>query len=173
LDNGTATIETGGTDAGALGSLLGHALLALRSSQPKLVEHYLTQAHELVATRCVPTEHRGLAPWQMRRVKAFVEQNATFDLSVARAAALVDRSPSYFCRAFRAACGRTFHQFVLDVRLARARDLMLTTQRSLADIAAECGLSDQAHLCRVWRRAYGSSPARWRRAVTPGRVAVD
>jgi AraC family transcriptional regulator len=41
---------------------------------------------------------------------------------------------------------------------------MLSTQQPLRDIAAECGLADQAHLTRLFRKIVGESPAAWRRA---------
>jgi hypothetical protein len=44
---------------------------------------------------------------------------------------------------------------------------MRTTQEPLSQIAVACGLCDQAHLCRVFRRLIGMSPSAWRRAV-PG-----
>jgi AraC-like DNA-binding protein len=41
--------------------------------------------------------------------------------------------------------------------------LMMTSAASLSEIALSVGFSDQAHLCRLFRRAFGQSPASWRR----------
>ncbi len=53
--------------------------------------------------------------------------------------------------------------------MARARQLMLTTSQSMSEIALACGLLDQAHLCRTFRKATGTTPGAWRRnhAVGP------
>jgi AraC-like DNA-binding protein len=40
---------------------------------------------------------------------------------------------------------------------------MLTSAESLSEIALSVGFSDQAHLCRLFRQAFGQSPASWRR----------
>jgi AraC-like DNA-binding protein len=49
---------------------------------------------------------------------------------------------------------------------------MLSTAKPLCDIAIECGLADQAHLSRLFRKVVGETPAAWRRSrfnpVNPG-----
>jgi AraC family transcriptional regulator len=40
---------------------------------------------------------------------------------------------------------------------------MITSSASLSEIALSVGFSDQAHLCRLFRQAFGKSPSRWRR----------
>ena len=65
-----------------------------------------------------------------------------------------------FFRRFRAAVGVSPYQYWLRCRLGHARRLILSEghRRSLADIAAEAGFYDQAHLCRHFRRVFGQSP---------------
>jgi hypothetical protein len=43
--------------------------------------------------------------------------------------------------------------------------MMSTTQEPLSQIAIACGLCDQAHLCKVFRRMIGMSPSAWRRTM--------
>jgi AraC-like DNA-binding protein len=53
--------------------------------------------------------------------------------------------------------------------MERAQGLMLSTDKPLSEIAAECGLADQPHFTRLFRRVVGESPAAWRRArANPG-----
>jgi AraC-like DNA-binding protein len=40
---------------------------------------------------------------------------------------------------------------------------MMTSAEPLSEIALSVGFSDQAHLCRLFRQAFGQSPASWRR----------
>jgi AraC family transcriptional regulator len=52
---------------------------------------------------------------------------------------------------------------VVKRRLEKACHLMISSSASLSDIALSVGFSDQAHLCRLFRQAFGQSPAGWRR----------
>jgi len=67
-------------------------------------------------------------------------------------------------RDFRAAYGTSPRTFRTMRQLDRARRL-ITQGNSLADAAAEAGFSDQSHMTRMFKRAYGLTPVRWANAV--------
>jgi AraC-like DNA-binding protein len=77
---------------------------------------------------------------------------------------LVRLSSFHFCRAFRESVGDSPHGYVMRRRVERAQGLMLTTDTSLGQIAADCGLADQAHFNKLFRKFVGESPGAWRRA---------
>jgi AraC-like DNA-binding protein len=114
------------------------------------------------------TARGGLAPWQSRRVERHIEAGLEAGLAVHDLARLVSLSPSHFCRAFKESFGAPPHAYVLSRRIERAKALMLTTSERLSAIALACGLADQAHLCRAFRRIVGTSPAAWRRDHAQG-----
>jgi AraC family transcriptional regulator len=109
---------------------------------------------------------QGLAPWQLRRVLSFIEANLSTSIRNQDLAAIIRLSTTHFNVAFRNSVGESPHGYLIRRRVERAQGLMLSTDRSLSDIAAECGLADQAHLTRLFRRMVGESPAAWRRART-------
>ena len=106
---------------------------------------------------------------QQRRIRhavALMEANFASKLTrdeVARAAGL---SPFHFSRLFHRVVGLAPHQYLLRCRLRHAQKLLLVSGegRSIADVAAEAGFADQAHLDRHFFRAYGVSPQQFRRA---------
>lgn len=112
----------------------------------------------------------GLAPWQRIRIIRHVDANLTDRLSTVQLAALVRLSASHFCRAFKTNMGCSPHEYVIRCRIVRAKTLMLETGISLAQVALECGLADQAHLSRLFRRRVGISPSAWRRGQELRRV---
>jgi AraC family transcriptional regulator len=110
----------------------------------------------------------GLAPWQVRRVTAYVDANLDKTIRNGDLAAVARLSPCHFNRVFRNSVGDPPHLYIIRRRIERAQGLMLSTDSSLSEIAAECGLADQAHFTRLFRRLAGDSPAAWRRArVSP------
>lgn len=110
----------------------------------------------------------GLAPWQVRKVSAYVEAHIDTPISTTDLAKLAGLSVFHFCRAFRTSFGETPHGYVMRRRIERAQGMMLQTNAPLAQIAIECGLADQAHLNKSFRRFVGVSPGAWRRARLEG-----
>jgi AraC family transcriptional regulator len=112
----------------------------------------------------------GLAGWQIRRVVAFVEQHLDTPIRVDDLSAIAQLSVVYFSRAFKKTFDEAPHAYIVRRRLARARHLMLTSDMPLSEVALSCGLADQAHLCKLFRKAVGLSPAAWRRERRAGPV---
>jgi len=106
----------------------------------------------------------GLAPWKARKVSAYIEAHLDSTIATADLAGLVKLSVFHFCRAFRASFGESPHTYVMRRRVECAQGLMLRTNSPLAQIATQCGLSDQAHFSKSFRRFVGESPGAWRRA---------
>jgi transcriptional regulator GlxA family with amidase domain len=106
----------------------------------------------------------GLAPWQIRKATAHIESNLDRSLRSSELAKLVRLSPAHFSRTFRNSFGCSPLEYVTRRRIERAQGLMLSTDTPLAQIALDCGLADQAHFSRLFRRVVGESPSIWRRA---------
>jgi AraC-like DNA-binding protein len=106
----------------------------------------------------------GLAPWQVRRLRTHIEGNLGGTIYCEDLARLVSLSLSHFMRAFKESFGCAPHAFLIRRRMEHAQGLMLTTDEALGQIALMCGLADQSHLTRLFRKWVGESPAAWRRA---------
>ncbi len=104
-----------------------------------------------------------MAPWQVARVKRYVEDNMSRTVAINELAELARLSTSYFSAAFKTSFGLSPHSYVIAQRVERAKQLMLSTDAPLCEIALDCGLADQAHLSRIFRRATGTTPSAWRR----------
>lgn len=105
----------------------------------------------------------GLAPWQIERVKAHIEAHLDGAIRIEDLTVITRLSPSYFSLAFRRSFGETPHAYLVRRRIVRAQELMLMTDEPLSQIAIACGLCDQAHLSKLFRRATNMSPNLWRR----------
>jgi AraC family transcriptional regulator len=112
----------------------------------------------------------GLAPWQIRKVKAYVEDNLGAPIRVGVLAGCCRLSVSYFSVAFKRSLGETVQSYLARRRVERAQDLILTTDQPLSQIALDCGFCDQAHLSRMFHRLIGVAPNRWRREMVVSRV---
>lgn len=154
---------------GVLAELLTEARSALPASPAdaeyciKRAADLLSQAQEIVARDKLAINPGGLAPWQARRAQAMIEKSLGEKLSISNLAEAARLSPGHFRRAFRHTFGIAPHGYILRRRIERAKELMLTTNDALADIALACGLADQSHFSSVFRRIERESPNAWRR----------
>jgi AraC family transcriptional regulator len=123
----------------------------------------LTTSPETAAAVPARAPRGGLAPWQVRRVAAYVHVHIGTSLRASELAKLVRLSYSHFNRAFKVSFRETPTAYIMRQRMRLAQDKMLTTGHPLSQVALECGLCDQAHFSRMFRRIVGESPRLWRR----------
>jgi AraC family transcriptional regulator len=105
----------------------------------------------------------GLPAWQTRKIIAHVEANLSRRVHIGELARLLGLSASHFCRAFKCSFGAAPRDYVLRRRIEVAQALMLTTSEPLSSIAVGCGMCDQQHFARTFRRIVGETPSAWRR----------
>jgi AraC-like DNA-binding protein len=86
------------------------------------------------------------------------------DTSVMVLARACGQSTKHFSRAFCQSIGLPPHQWLLQRRVDKAKQLLRDSRSPLADVAVDCGFADQSHFTRVFTRAVGISPGQWRRA---------
>jgi AraC family transcriptional regulator len=105
----------------------------------------------------------GLSPAALRRVQLFVEANLERTIRLNDLAGRAGLSLYHFARAFRISAGKTPGAFVEQRRIERAKQLITQSDRSLAEIAVECGLGTQSRLTTTFKRRTGFTPAELRR----------
>jgi AraC family transcriptional regulator len=81
---------------------------------------------------------RGLAPWRIRRLQAFVEEHLSQSILLADLSDVVGLSVPQFSRAFGQSFGEPPHVYLIQRRLDRARHLMLTSDIKLSEVAGAC-----------------------------------
>ena len=126
----------------------------------------LIHDHSSAAARPTPPARKmGLSERQLRRAIDFIEANLEHDPALPEVAAVVGLSPVYFARQFRITTGLAPHQYLLRVRIERAKRLLSNGELPIAAVALECGFCHQEHLTRVFRRQCGTTPAAYRASL--------
>jgi AraC family transcriptional regulator len=109
-----------------------------------------------------PILRGGFAAWQSQRLAAHVDANLACKIVIKELASSLDFSVGHFCRAFKCTFGMPASIWIRQRRIEFAQGLMLTTRASLSEIALNCGMSDQSHFTRSFRRIVGEAPSSWR-----------
>ena len=74
----------------------------------------------------------------------------------------VGMSYSYFSRTFKSVTGKTFSEFLEDIRLDNAKKLLLTTDKTVAEIAYDSGYNDTCYFIAEFRKKSGVTPKQFR-----------
>ncbi len=108
--------------------------------------------------------HRGgLSTSQKRRAVDLLSKGTYSDVRLAIVARECGLSVSHFARSFKTSFGQPVHRWVIGQRVARAKELLLSSNESLLEIAYQAGFCDQASFNRTFAKLTGTSPGRWRR----------
>jgi AraC family transcriptional regulator len=132
-----------------------------------MLQHYPEDSGPVPKPTKTADEHNragALLPWRSRRILAHIEKNLYRPVSSCELAEVVGLSDSHFSKAFRIRFGVSVHAYVTFRRIEVSRHLMLTTAAPLSEIALSCGMSDQAHFTKVFKRMVGQPPRRWRKS---------
>lgn len=145
-------------------------VLRPHSTSGALVEALVT-AFVLELCRVVRRDERpsertgGLADWQIDRVRSLVSGAGPRIPTVTEIARRCGISVRHLTRGFRAAQGMTLHDYIAEVRLSRAREMLSEGRKPLKVVAAEAGFASPSHFSATFRRAIGCSPSEYRANV--------
>jgi AraC family transcriptional regulator len=95
------------------------------------------------------------------RAMRFVEDAYAQPLAIDDLARTARMSRYHFSRRFRAATGRSPYQYVQEVRVARAAELLRRGRAGVTEVAFAVGFSDPSRFARAFRARFGATPARW------------
>ena len=109
-----------------------------------------------------PPIRGGLPPRALRRVREFIEAHLEQNISIQALAATAGLSMFHFARAFKQSEGMTPHDYLVQCRVRRARDLLAATDLPLSEIALAAGFADQSHCARRFREHVGVTPSSYR-----------
>ncbi|MEW6341162.1 MAG: AraC family transcriptional regulator [Pseudomonadota bacterium] len=122
------------------------------------VVDFFAQVHRILSRAPVlkTAENRRLA-----RAADYIKDNCQRSLLLDEICAAADLSASYLIRAFKLRYGMTPHAYLMNSRVEYSR-AQLRRGRAIAEVAAEAGFADQAHLQRTFRKFVAATPGQYR-----------
>lgn len=97
------------------------------------------------------------------RVVRWIQENLSQNLSIEEAAARVHVSPAAFSRFFRRSLGKTFTEYVNDLRCTEAAIQLRKTDKPVAAVAQDCGFTTLSHFNRQFLLRHGQTPRHYRK----------
>ena len=105
---------------------------------------------------------RGDARW-LTKATDYMHDNFSTALSLEEIATVAGVHSAHLSRVFRQKMGCTVGEYVRRLRFEFASQQLLTTERSLCEVAYEAGFADQSHFQRLFRNRMGVTPYTYRK----------
>jgi AraC family transcriptional regulator len=121
----------------------------------------LLQQHS-IRTPKLARDENGLSSYTLRQVLDYIRSNLSQDLSIADLAQVAGMSPYYLMRMFKKSMHVTPRQYIIQTRIDRAKELLRSRELSIADIALQCGFTNQSHFTNVFRQLTETTPKAYR-----------
>jgi len=135
----------------------------LLDSWALLVSEILLRRFSSHAPKNIGRKLGKLPPWGIARAVDYIEAHIDQDLSLTALAAESAMSVYHFARRFKQTVGLSPHAYVVSRRVRRAQEMLRQGKSTLAQVAAACGFSSQAHLTTLFRRQLGVTPGKYQR----------
>ncbi len=105
----------------------------------------------------------GLPQARLRRVLEYIDANVGRNITLAELACVASMSLYYFAVLFRQSTGVSPHQYVLNQRVERGKELLRDPKMSVLEVSISVGFEHQNNFARAFRRVIGVSPTQFRR----------
>lgn len=106
----------------------------------------------------------GTKHWCVEKAEQYIKQNYEKNMTLSSVAGLYFINEKYLGRIFKKQTGKTFHEYLNDVRLEKSREL-LSGSYSIISVSHMCGFVNVTYFNRCFKIKYGISPGEYRRGI--------
>lgn len=133
-----------------------------------VVEVALYLSHHFASTANFEDEAisgKDASRWEIRRATEILKDSYTERFDLEEFSRVVGLSKYYLEKVFKKSTGMSPHQYVIQLRVERAKQLLASSSKSIIEIAMELGFFDQSHFTNAFRHFTGTSPLAYRVAT--------
>ncbi|WP_026082442.1 helix-turn-helix transcriptional regulator [Mastigocladopsis repens] len=111
----------------------------------------------------ISTYTDGLSKSKLRQILEYIQIHLDSEIKLTTLAEMVGISQYYFCQLFKQSMGISPYQYVLQLRVERAKQLLKLPKMTICDVALACGFANQSHFTKHFRKLTGTTPkAYWK-----------
>lgn len=109
---------------------------------------------------------------RIHKIEDYVQQHFSEEIRLETVSALIYLSPTAFSRFFKLHTGRTFSDYVIEVRLGHAGRMLAESLKPIQEICYECGFNNISNFNRIFKRKRGFTPSEFREIYRKTKVIV-
>ena len=127
-----------------------------------LYELSLSESAYTLASTAFAQSDNYIQSRRIRAVDAYLRNNYNREIKLSEAAGLANMSETAFSRFFCQHTGKSFTDYLMDIRIGNAARLLVDTSKTVAEICYECGYNNMSNFNRIFQRKKGCTPSEFR-----------
>lgn len=134
------------------------------------ISNFLHILHQLSTSKTISLASTYYQPLKgaenekrINTVCQYIQKHSTEPLTIQKAASIIHLTPSAFCKFFKRMTGKTFSDYVNDIRIANVCTDLLATDKQVSAIAFENGFETLTYFNRIFLKKKGMKPSNYRR----------
>ncbi len=126
----------------------------------------MTEVHprQVISTSDIVT-NTGYDASRIDKILSYLNKHYTRDIDLTEIASIAAMNATAFCRFFKNKTGKSFKNYVLDMRIAYACKLLVMDDINISQISAECGFETISHFNNSFKKHTGCSPSQYRKVM--------
>lgn len=132
--------------------IIRHAMIDLLIIITRLYEYGIKKAAPIVSKNA-----------EIDELMKYMRSNFSYKLTLEFLAAHVHLSREYLSRYFKQCTGKTISEFLLEIRMSRAKEMLRTSSHSVTDIGIYCGYPSVANFQKAFKNFVGMPPSEYRK----------
>ncbi|MFC5449846.1 response regulator transcription factor [Paenibacillus aestuarii] len=145
------------------GSVFGDNAGIAIAGAARSIDNFRSWVHEIVVTAIEAIRSVEQSQTIVERVDRYIMDNLDRGLSRESIAEHVCLNPDYLNRFFKKETGHTISEFILERRIKVAKEKLMNSSMSVANVAASIGYANFSHFSMIFKRATGVTPAEYRK----------
>lgn len=111
---------------------------------------------------CTQNEPEKQSSFNLPQLKEYVDNHCFEEIYLESIAENFNTSPKYMSKLLKQALGCSFKQYITQLRMEKAKQLLLNSDMSIEEISTACGFSNRNNFTRTFRQLNGCAPTEWR-----------
>ena len=135
---------------------------ALRCGKPDEIFRYLSDLiSESMDSILKDKQEENIRP--IRQAKQYIQQNYMKSITLDDVSSVAGFNATYFSSLFKKETGSNFVEYLSEIRMNRAKDLLKETNMSIAAVCEAVGYNDLKHFTKSFKKATGIKPGEYRK----------
>jgi len=135
----------------------------LKPVQPNVLTKVITEAlSNLLINQTTINENGNINESLIKEALRYIKENYNQNINLESVAAYVHLNPQYFSRYFKNKTGTNFIEYLSLLRINKAKDMLINTDKSITEICLSVGYVDSSYFSKVFIKHVGITPIKFR-----------